>query len=353
MRPARTACEIAAFPGWLDDPTCLEGEVARACSAEASQKTGDTGGRARWSRAREQPRSGPAAMAEPGAEAESIPEAHSPACNLVAEVPAAVSKQAVPACGRARWRKDRTATRAQAQAQADCSMPPAASELLASCAVSESDAPTGIELQPGLVWLQGAISEAAQQWVVEEALRIGGVEADNRLGRARSGGFYRATSSGGWELNQADERRGSFVKRFQELHSALQDLCSQAFARAHAVSAALPPLDAQACIFNFYADDSPGLRWHRDIDETKERCEQGLGRPVVSLSFGDDCDFEYRREHMTDQAHRVRLRSGDVLVFGGPSRGVLHAVTRVHPQTRPPWLRMHPGRLNLTCRHHA
>merc|ERR1712129_373679 len=157
------------------------------------------------------------------------------------------------------------------------------------------------------------------------------------------GGFYRAAANGGWELNQGAESRGSFVKRFVDLHPALQELCSQAFSRAAALSTVLPPIDAQACIFNFYADDSPGLRWHRDVDETKERCEQGTGRPVVSFSLGDDCDFEYRQERMTDPVQRIRLRSGDVLVFGGPSRGVWHAVTRLHPQTRPKWLRMPAG----------
>lgn len=46
----------------------------------------------------------------------------------------------------------------------------------------------------------------------------------------------------------------------------------------------------------------------------------------------------------------VRLESGDVLVFGGPARGVVHALTRVYASAQPAWLRMRSGRLNLTFR---
>jgi alkylated DNA repair dioxygenase AlkB len=48
---------------------------------------------------------------------------------------------------------------------------------------------------------------------------------------------------------------------------------------------------------------------------------------------------------------QVRLNSGDVLVFGGPARLMLHAVTKIHPRTAPRGLKMpQAGRLNLTFR---
>jgi hypothetical protein len=48
----------------------------------------------------------------------------------------------------------------------------------------------------------------------------------------------------------------------------------------------------------------------------------------------------------------VRLNSGDVLLFGGPARMIVHSVTRVVPRTMPPMLRgrMLHGRLNVTVR---
>jgi hypothetical protein len=49
---------------------------------------------------------------------------------------------------------------------------------------------------------------------------------------------------------------------------------------------------------------------------------------------------------------QVRLDSGDALLFGGPSRMLVHSVLRVVPKTMPPQLRGHVrnGRLNVTYR---
>ena len=48
----------------------------------------------------------------------------------------------------------------------------------------------------------------------------------------------------------------------------------------------------------------------------------------------------------------MRLESGDVLLFGGPSRMIVHSVLRVIPKTMPLALRgcMRNGRLNVTYR---
>jgi alkylated DNA repair protein (DNA oxidative demethylase) len=45
----------------------------------------------------------------------------------------------------------------------------------------------------------------------------------------------------------------------------------------------------------------------------------------------------------------VELRSGDLFVFGGPSRLAYHGVPRVHPGTAPGELGL-AGRLNVTLR---
>lgn len=207
------------------------------------------------------------------------------------------------------------------------------------------------ELHPGLVVLRSALSATDQQTLVDIAIRLGG---DGR-GSCRSGGFYRATRGGGVELNTAAERRGSFVLPLSECPPELAETCARHFSAAKTASRSLPGLEAQACAFNFYAEDSPGLRWHRDADETGTNLRTGRGRPVVSLSLGDDCTFEFRSPAADgrEQTGSLQLSSGDVLVFGGPARGMLHAVTAVHARTAPSWLRMPRGRVNLTFRHHV
>ena len=56
--------------------------------------------------------------------------------------------------------------------------------------------------------------------------------------------------------------------------------------------------------------------------------------PVVSISLGNSCDFLYRNE-VDEAARQMRLESGDVLLFGGPSRHILHTVPTVHQLTCP------------------
>ncbi|MEU7381076.1 alpha-ketoglutarate-dependent dioxygenase AlkB [Streptomyces sp. NPDC042207] len=102
------------------------------------------------------------------------------------------------------------------------------------------------------------------------------------------------------------------------------------------------PAPYDIALINFYdADAHMGM--HRDSDEKS-------GAPVVSLSLGDTCVFRFgnpetRARPWTD----VELRSGDLFVFGGPSRLAHHGVPRVHPGTAPPELGL-TGRLNLTLR---
>ncbi|MFI1287649.1 alpha-ketoglutarate-dependent dioxygenase AlkB family protein [Streptomyces sp. NPDC020792] len=102
------------------------------------------------------------------------------------------------------------------------------------------------------------------------------------------------------------------------------------------------PAPYDIALINFY-DAEAHMGMHRDSDERS-------GAPVVSLSLGDTCVFRFgntgtRTRPWTD----VELRSGDLFVFGGPSRLAYHGVPRVHPGTAPTELGL-SGRLNLTLR---
>jgi DNA oxidative demethylase len=96
-------------------------------------------------------------------------------------------------------------------------------------------------------------------------------------------------------------------------------------------------------LINWYG---PGARMgmHADRDE---RCTA----PVVSLSLGSSCVFRFgnaanRGRPWTD----VVLESGDLFVFGGPTRRVFHGVPRMLPDTGPPGMGLEEGRFNLTLR---
>ena len=96
-------------------------------------------------------------------------------------------------------------------------------------------------------------------------------------------------------------------------------------------------------LVNWYG---PGARMgmHADKDERS-------AAPVVSMSVGDSCVFRFgsvatRNRPWTD----VVLESGDLFVFGGPSRLAYHGVPKVMAATGPPDLGLRQGRFNVTLR---
>ncbi|MBQ0826785.1 alpha-ketoglutarate-dependent dioxygenase AlkB family protein [Streptomyces tagetis] len=131
---------------------------------------------------------------------------------------------------------------------------------------------------------------------------------------------------------------GAPVKPFPD---RLGDLARRAVADtlgAHEV----PEAPYDIALVNFYG---PGARMgmHRDADEHADA-------PVVSVSLGDTCVFRFgnpgtRTRPYTD----VTLRSGDLFVFGGPSRYAYHGVPRVYEGTAPAGSGL-TGRLNITLR---
>jgi len=137
----------------------------------------------------------------------------------------------------------------------------------------------------------------------------------------------------------------------------LAELAVEAAVESAKVDPSLPAtFKPDLCLANFYSAGGR-LGMHQDKDESKESLWEGL--PVVSFSIGDSCDFSYApvpKRHVDPEIAEfpgektVRLDSGDMLIFGGPSRMVFHAVRRVHSHTRPKGLIMRPGRLNLTFR---
>jgi DNA alkylation damage repair protein AlkB len=99
------------------------------------------------------------------------------------------------------------------------------------------------------------------------------------------------------------------------------------------------------CIINYYTDAAK-MGVHQDKDERPETIAAGI--PIVSVSLGDAARFVIGGLSRKDPMNPIVLRSGDVLVMGGPSRLRYHGVTRILPGTAPEGTG--PGRFNLTFR---
>lgn len=102
-----------------------------------------------------------------------------------------------------------------------------------------------------------------------------------------------------------------------------------------------------AALVNLYGRGAT-MGLHQDRDEASLA-------PVVSFSLGDACTFRFGTpEHRGRPYTDVRLESGDLVVFGGPSRMAFHGVPKVFDSTAPSWCRevlgAEPGRVNITLR---
>lgn len=101
------------------------------------------------------------------------------------------------------------------------------------------------------------------------------------------------------------------------------------------------PHDPEACLVNSYGGTAR-MGAHQDRDE------DDLDAPVVSLSLGDTAVFRFGGEARRDPTRSIKLRSGDAVVIGGPSRLVFHGIDRLLPGTSD--LLDEGGRINLTLR---
>lgn len=96
-------------------------------------------------------------------------------------------------------------------------------------------------------------------------------------------------------------------------------------------------------LINFY-DGQARMGMHQDKDERSSA-------PVVSLSIGDSCVFRVGNTQTRTRPYTdIELASGDLFVFGGPSRYIHHGVPKVHEGTGDPATGLASGRLNITLR---
>jgi hypothetical protein len=255
-------------------------------------------------------------------------------------------------------------------------------------------------LQPGMVVLRGALPAAVQQLIIDEVFAVGGDDADRAkllevdptlaAGPAptvapshapvasdgagydedgTSGGesagsafaaqqFYKFSSTPGAAprllLNQGC--RGRLIMNASSLPREMCDgfwtrLCHECVSAAAAADSAVPiDMVPTVALVNFYTA-SGTFKEHVD-SEHPDDARRGSGPPIVSMSFGDSCEFSYRETRASDPKV-VLLKAGDVLLFGGPSRMIVHGVRKVLPAGRVPGLVRGlpiPGRLNVTLR---
>lgn len=97
----------------------------------------------------------------------------------------------------------------------------------------------------------------------------------------------------------------------------------------------------EACLVNLYRGEAK-MGLHQDRDET------AIDAPVLSVSLGDEALFRIGGTSRKGPTQSFALRSGDVLMFGGPARMAFHGIDLILPDTST--LVPGGGRINLTLR---
>jgi alkylated DNA repair protein (DNA oxidative demethylase) len=197
------------------------------------------------------------------------------------------------------------------------------------------------QLEEGAVLLRGFVtSEAAT--LVEEAGQIAEAAPFRRL--ITPGGYTMSvamTNCGrvGWVSDKSgyryDPRDPDTGAPWPAIPAQFLDVA----VRAAAVGG-FANYDPDACLINRYIAGAK-LGLHQDRDE------KDAWSPIVSVSLGLPAIFLWGGKRRADPVRRLRLESGDVVVWGGPARFVYHGVASLkageHPLTG-------AARVNLTFR---
>jgi DNA oxidative demethylase len=107
-----------------------------------------------------------------------------------------------------------------------------------------------------------------------------------------------------------------------------------------AVQAGFLSFQPDSCLINRY---EPGAR----LSLHQDRDERDFGQPIVSLSLGLPAIFLFGGQLRNERTQRMRLESGDVVVWGGASRLAFHGVAPLAEGRHPLTGRC---RINLTFR---
>lgn len=202
-------------------------------------------------------------------------------------------------------------------------------------------------IAPGAIHISSWLSREQQRWIVEQFRIWTAGPVPIRAARLPNGGQMSVEMVClGWHwkpyayTRTADDTGGARVLDFPEWMTRLG---RQALVDAYQDADAGRGYSPDTALVNTY-DDEAKMGMHQDKDEK-------VGAPVVSLSIGNSCTFRFGNTANRAKPYRdVRLESGDLFVFGGPSRYAFHGVPKVFPDTAPADCGLPRGRLNITMR---
>jgi len=202
------------------------------------------------------------------------------------------------------------------------------------------------ELAPGAVWVPGWLTLEQQRWLADRFREWAGGPVPIRSAKVRGHEMSVKTVCLGWHwrpyeyTREAVDVNGNQVLDFPEW---MVRLGRKALAEATGDPRVREDYTPDTALVNYY-DDQARMGMHQDKDE------HSLA-PVVSLSIGDTCRFRFGNTGNRNKPYQdIDLASGDLFVFGGPSRLAYHGVMKLLPGTAPEGCGLDRGRINITMR---
>lgn len=188
--------------------------------------------------------------------------------------------------------------------------------------------------------LPGWLGPAAQRTLLAGILAAAGEAAWFQPTMPRSGRPLSVRMANLGPLGWVSDRAGY---RYQATHPDSGTPWPPIPARLYALWRELTcwPAPPECCLVNLYRG-AARMGLHQDRDELD------LAAPVLSISLGDDALFRIGGVSRRAPTRSLILRSGDVVVLGGPARLVFHGVDRILPGSSE--LVPGGGRINLTLR---
>lgn len=202
------------------------------------------------------------------------------------------------------------------------------------------------EIAPGATLVPGWLTLEQQAWIVDQFHNWTRGPVPIRAAKVRGHEMSVRTVCLGWHwqpykyTREATDVNGARVLPFPGWMVRLGRFALRETGHDDTTVASYTP---DTALVNLY-DQTARLGMHQDKDERSRA-------PVVSLSIGDSCTFRFGNTDNRGQPHTdLLLASGDLFVFGGPSRLAYHGVTTVHEGTAPAGCGLDHGRINITMR---
>jgi DNA oxidative demethylase len=122
----------------------------------------------------------------------------------------------------------------------------------------------------------------------------------------------------GWVTDRSGYRYDAIDPQTGRAWPPMPPLFSDVAARA-AAAGGFASFVPDGCLINLY---EPGAR----LTLHQDRNEHDFAAPIVSVSLGLPAVFLFGGLRRSDRPRRTRLESGDIVVWGGPSRLAFHGV---------------------------